>query len=102
MEVGVLTDAERIQRIVGVLKRLVDEELSEPLIEVDDGPIGQLEREDTRTIEALDARLQERLLFSIGPVVVFRWRNAEGWPVEYVSQNVGELTGYTADAFMAR
>jgi len=97
-----LTDVERIRRIAGVLKRLADEELSEPLPEMDDSPIGQLEREVNRTIGALDARLQERLLFSIGPVVLFRWRNSEGWPVEYVSPNAGELTGYTAEAFMAR
>lgn len=97
-----LTDVERIQRISAVLKRLVDEEHSEQLHIVDEGPIGQLEREVNRTIVALDARLQERLLFSIGPVVVFRWRNSEGWPVEYVSTNVSELCGYTADAFMKR
>jgi anti-anti-sigma factor len=96
------TDEERIRRIAAVLKRLVDEELSEPLVVADDGPIGELEREVNRTIEALDARLQERLLFSIGPVVVFRWRNTEGWPVEYVSANVSELTGHSAEAFMAR
>lgn len=96
------TDEVRLRKIVAVLKRLVDEELSEPLVVADDGPIGELEREVNRTIEALDARLQERLLFSIGPVVVFRWRNSEGWPVEYVSTNVSELTGHSAEAFMER
>ena len=28
-----------------------------------------------------------------GPVVVFRWANAPGWPVEYVSPNVQEMFG---------
>ena len=102
MERDGLTDVERIQRIASVLRRLVDEEQSEPLGIGDDGPIGQLEQEVNRTIEALNARLQERLLFSIGPVVVFRWRNSEGWPVEYVSPNVYELSGYTAEAFLGR
>lgn len=95
-------DVERIQRITAVLKRLVNEELPERLDVVADGPVGELEQEVNRTIEALDARLQERLLFSIGPVVVFRWRNSEGWPVEYVSTNVGDLTGFSAEAFMSR
>lgn len=97
-----VTDAERIYRIAAVLKRLVDEEQLERLVVVDDGPLGQLEQEVNRTIDSLDARLQERLLFSIGPVVLFRWRNSEGWPVEYVSANVFELTGYSAEVFLAR
>ncbi len=42
-----------------------------------------LERDRALT-EAL--RLGE--LFSAGPVVVFRWRNSAGWPVEAVSSNV--------------
>ncbi|NVB40679.1 PAS domain-containing protein [Pseudenhygromyxa sp. WMMC2535] len=41
----------------------------------------------------------DRALFSHGPVVVFRWRNAEGWPVEFVSDNVEALTGYPAGEF---
>jgi len=38
-------------------------------------------------------------LFARGPVVVFRWRNEEGWPVEFVSQNVERLTGYPIEEF---
>jgi anti-anti-sigma factor len=45
------------------------------------------------------AAAQERLLFDHGPVVVFRWSSAEGWPVEYVSPNVLELTGYPHEDF---
>ncbi|MCD4675019.1 MAG: PAS domain S-box protein, partial [Desulfobacula sp.] len=33
------------------------------------------------------------------PVVVFLWKNMEGWPVEFVSDNVKELLGYTAKEF---
>jgi len=35
-----------------------------------------------------------------GPFVIFRWIAAEGWPVEYVSENVERLFGYTADDFI--
>jgi|GEM_PF-616152 len=31
------------------------------------------------------------------PVVAFRWKNQEGWPVEYVSENVANLTGWTKE-----
>ncbi len=36
----------------------------------------------------------ERKLFIGGPVCVFRWANAPGRPVEYVSPNVEQLLGY--------
>ena len=36
-------------------------------------------------------------LFNAGPVVVFRWRNAPGWPVEYVSPNVTRTLGYSPE-----
>ncbi|MBL0311493.1 MAG: PAS domain S-box protein [Holophagaceae bacterium] len=50
----------------------------------------------------IEAELQrERDLFLAGPVVVFQWRPCEGWPVSYVSQNVAELLGYTADEITA-
>jgi PAS domain S-box-containing protein len=32
-----------------------------------------------------------------GPVVVFRWANAPGWPVEYVSPNVQSMFGVTPE-----
>ena len=31
------------------------------------------------------------------PAVVFLWKNAEGWPVQFVSDNIKELLGYTAE-----
>lgn len=40
--------------------------------------------------------LDDRALFERGPVVIFKWRNARGWPVEYVSANVVEVFGYGA------
>jgi PAS domain S-box-containing protein len=32
--------------------------------------------------------------------VAFTWKNQEGWPVEFVSENVERLLGYTAEEFM--
>ncbi len=40
---------------------------------------------------------QERNMFITGSVVVFKWRNLEGWPVEYVSHNVFDVLGYSVD-----
>lgn len=34
-----------------------------------------------------------------GPVVVFEWLAEEGWPVEYVSENVEDVLGYDAELF---
>jgi PAS domain S-box-containing protein len=41
----------------------------------------------------------ENAIFEKGPVVIFRWRNAAGWPVEHVSSNVLDVLGYSADEF---
>lgn len=38
---------------------------------------------------------QERDMFAQGPVVTFKWQNKADWPVEYVSDNVTEVLGYT-------
>lgn len=51
--------------------------------------------------EAVDeALVQERKLFMAGPTVVFKWKAAEGWPVEYVSPNVSQF-GFTPEDFMS-
>lgn len=38
---------------------------------------------------------EERELFVQGPVVAFKWKDEEGWPIEYVSINSQILLGYT-------
>ncbi len=48
---------------------------------------------------AEEALLRERQLFVGGPVIVFRWVAAEGWPVEYVSPNVLDMFGHSAEDF---
>ncbi|MHC3437488.1 GAF domain-containing protein [Natrialbaceae archaeon A-gly3] len=44
---------------------------------------------------------EERDMFADGPAVVFRWEPDEeaGWPVEYVSENVEDVLGYTPEEF---
>lgn len=40
-------------------------------------------------------------LFSTGPVVVFKWKNCDHWPVEFVSSNVQTIFGFTAEEFIS-
>jgi len=35
------------------------------------------------------------------PAVAFLWKNEEGWPVEFVTENVSVLFGYTTDDFIS-
>lgn len=44
----------------------------------------------------------ERNLFIGGPVAVFKWSGKEGWPVEYVSPNVGQILGASAESLMGQ
>ena len=39
----------------------------------------------------------ERDMFREGPAVVFKWEDAQGWPITYVSENVEGVFGYAAD-----
>jgi len=43
----------------------------------------------------------ERDLFAGGPVSVFIWLPRPGWPVAYVSRNIVDVMGYTAEEMMA-
>ena len=45
------------------------------------------------------AGFDEREIFVAGPVVVFRWLNEAGWPVEYASPNAAGVFGYSAAEF---
>jgi len=49
-----------------------------------------------------EKELQESYnIINRSPAVVFLWKNAEGWPIEYVSKNVKDLFGYTAEEFLS-
>ncbi len=53
-----------------------------------------------RDLEHVNRMLrEERNIFLRGYVVVFKWQNKEGWPVEYVSANVTDVLGYPAEDF---
>lgn len=43
---------------------------------------------------------EERYIFVSGPSVIFKWKNAPRWPVEYVSPNVEDVLGYSAQEFI--
>ena len=40
-------------------------------------------------------------IISRSPAVAFLWKNAEGWPVEFVSDNAEKTFGYTAEDFVS-
>jgi PAS domain S-box-containing protein len=54
----------------------------------------------TRQLEATRHELKDlELLINRGPAVVFLWRIADGWPVDYVTDNVRQF-GYTPEDFL--
>ena len=60
-----------------------------------------LKQEMAERRRADEALLDERNLFIGGPTVIFKWKSAEGWPVEYVSPNVSSQYGYKPEDFMS-
>ena len=42
---------------------------------------------------------EQREMFTQGPAILFKWENADGWPVEFVSENVEETLGYKPEQF---
>jgi PAS domain S-box-containing protein len=59
--------------------------------------LGMMQDINVRKLYEQEIR-RERNLFIGGPVVLFRWQNKEGWPVEYVSSNINQY-GYTPEDF---
>lgn len=56
------------------------------------------EEENRRQTE--NALRQAKLVVENSPVVLFRWKAVEGWPVELVSDNVTQF-GYTSEDFLS-
>ena len=54
----------------------------------------QLKAEKKRRIAAIN-------IINASPAVAFRWKNNEGLPIEYVSENVKELSGYSVKELLA-
>ena len=60
-------------------------------------------REEIEERKQAEAELtRERNLFMAGPVVTFHWAVADGWPIEYVSQNVFQLLGHTSEELTSK
>jgi PAS domain S-box-containing protein len=59
-------------------------------------------REITAQKEAEDALKEAYDIINKSPAIPFLRKNEEGWPVEYVSENVVNLFEYTAEEFMDR
>jgi|GEM_PF-574211 len=56
--------------------------------------------EDFTERKWMEAKLKEAYdIITRSPVVAFLWKNVEGWPVEFVTDNVENLFGYTAEEF---
>ena len=57
-------------------------------------------RKEINERKRADKALQEAYsIINRSPAVAFLWKNLEGWPVEFVSENVVELFGYAAEEF---
>ena len=63
-------------------------------------PAGLITVIDITKRKEAEHKLQElRDIINRSSSVAFTWKNEPGWPVEYVSENVFSLTGYTAKEF---
>jgi methyl-accepting chemotaxis protein len=59
----------------------------------------ELEIEINERKQAEAALQQAYSIINRSPAVAFLWKNAERWPVEFVSDNISELFGYKAEEF---
>jgi len=76
------------------------ERYSRPLIRADEiaGRVWSF-RDVTERKRSKEALREAYNIINRSPAVVFLWKNAEEWPVEFASNNVKELFGYTVDEF---
>ena len=58
-------------------------------------------RDVTERMEAERRLKKAYAIINQSPAVVFLWRNEPGWPVDYVSENVKNIFGYTAEEFLS-
>jgi len=65
-----------------------------------DGKIVAIYRDITREKQTDAALSQANLIINRSPVVAFLWSSEEGWPVQFVSENIVQLSGYSAAEFM--
>jgi len=72
-----------------------------PLSNAEGDLIGVIEyvKNITQLMKMQSALKEANDIIDRSQVVAFLWKNEEGWPVEFVSDNVKELFGYTAEEF---
>lgn len=63
--------------------------------------ITELEKENNERRDAIEALEEAYDIINKSSFVAFLWKNAEGWPVEFVSSNVRTMFGYSEDEFMS-
>ena len=61
----------------------------------EDRAIIQRELSEQRKIE--ESMQEAHSIINKSPSVAFTWRNSDGWPVEFVTENVKKLFGYTVE-----
>ncbi|MCK5069821.1 MAG: PAS domain S-box protein, partial [Desulfocapsa sp.] len=62
-----------------------------------DGKIAAVYRDITERKRIEDELNHANNIINRSPVVAFLWKNEDGWPVQFVSENVVNLLGYTAE-----
>ncbi len=63
--------------------------------------IEKLDREVLKRKQAEELMNEAHNIISNSPVIAFLWKNEEGWPVEFVTDNVKATFGYTTEEFIS-
>jgi len=102
-----MTSEEELQRRLEALQKRVDE--LEGMLRVQVGPEAEesLRPNSAGCGQSFRGRGEDREadlktdIVNTSPAVAFVWKNLQGWPVEFVSQNVEPMFGYTAEDFVS-
>ena len=62
--------------------------------------LAEIQAGDVRPHHNNEALSKANEIIERSPVVAFQWKNAEGWPVEFVTENVKALFGYDVQDFL--
>ncbi len=75
-----------------------------PLYDANGAIVGAIEviRDITERMLAEEALQEAYNILNLSPAVAFLWQNADGWPVQFVTDNVEKLFGYKADDFLSQ